>query len=124
MHYTKLTLGLFALAVRADLQLEAEDVPPQCSNICRPIVDLGNSCDVNDDYVPDDQTEDLLELQCVCTNDSFDVGSVAALCASCMDQNIQDRDDLDGRSPTNPNEERLVWIYPIANTQRQISTRS
>ena len=94
-----LVATFLALAVRADIQLEADDVPTQCSDICRPIVDLSRSCDANDDNIPDDRTEDLLELQCVCTNNSFDVNRIAALCASCMDQNTRNRGDLDGQDP-------------------------
>ncbi|KAH8173515.1 hypothetical protein LIA77_07770 [Sarocladium implicatum] len=80
----------------ADLELDRDDVPPPCRDICQPIVDLTNRCQV--DLPSDrDRDEDLLERQCVCTNDSFDVGRIAGLCASCFQQNFRapDRDDDD-----------------------------
>lgn len=80
----------------ADLELDRDDVPPPCRDICQPIVDLTNRCQV--DLRSDrDRDEDLLERQCVCTNDSFDVGRIAGLCASCFQQNfrVPDTDDDD-----------------------------
>ncbi|KAL0938540.1 CAP22 protein [Colletotrichum truncatum] len=96
MHFSHIALSVAAAAfVKADLQLDAEDIPTQCNAVCRPISDLGRACEVNDDQIRDDLTEDRLEAQCVCTNNSFNVSQYAALCASCMDQNTRDRDDLD-----------------------------
>ncbi|KAJ3946030.1 uncharacterized protein N0V96_004382 [Colletotrichum fioriniae] len=96
MHFNRVALSLAAVAfVKADLQLDNDDIPTQCQAVCRPIYDLGQACEVNDDLVNDDLTEDRLEAQCVCTNNSINVSQYAALCASCMDQNVRDRDDLD-----------------------------
>ncbi|GKT40457.1 protein CAP22 [Colletotrichum spaethianum] len=96
MHFNRIALSLAAAAfVKADLQLDNDDIPTQCSAVCRPIYDLGQACEVNDDLINNDLTEDRLEAQCVCTNNSINVSQYAALCASCMDQNVQDRDDLD-----------------------------
>ncbi|KXH53690.1 hypothetical protein CSIM01_07728 [Colletotrichum simmondsii] len=96
MHFNRVALSLAAVAfVKADLQLDNDDIPTQCQAVCRPIYDLGQACEVNDDQVRDDLTEDRLEAQCVCTNNSINVSQYAALCASCMDQNVRDRDDLD-----------------------------
>ncbi|EFQ31345.1 hypothetical protein CGRA01v4_10656 [Colletotrichum graminicola] len=97
MHFTRLALSLAAAAayVQADLQLDNDDIPAQCGAVCRPIYDLGQACEVDDDLVRDDLTEDRLEAQCFCTNNSINVSQYAALCASCMEQNVRDRDDLD-----------------------------
>ncbi|KAK2061095.1 hypothetical protein LY76DRAFT_539599, partial [Colletotrichum caudatum] len=97
MHFNRLALSLAAAAacVRADLQLDSDDIPAQCGAVCRPIHDLGQACEVNDDVVRDDVAEDRLEAQCFCTNGSINVSQYAALCASCMEQNTRDRDDLD-----------------------------
>ncbi|GKT63156.1 CAP22 protein [Colletotrichum tofieldiae] len=96
MHFNRVALSLAAAAfVKADLQLDNDDIPTQCGAVCRPIYDLGQACEVNDDLINNDLTEDRLEAQCVCTNNSINVSQYAALCASCMDQNVRDRDDLD-----------------------------
>ncbi|KAF6804654.1 CAP22 protein [Colletotrichum musicola] len=84
-----------AVFVNADLKLDDDDIPTQCNAVCRPVLDLGRACEVDDDVIRDDRTEDLLEAQCVCTNSSFNISQYAPLCASCMDQNVRDRDDLD-----------------------------
>jgi hypothetical protein len=91
------------LAVRADLSdFEIDnDVPNQCRDVCRPVADLSSRCevDLNDrDVGPgqsEDRWEDLLEAQCVCTNDSFDVARISGLCASCIQQNMRNDDDDD-----------------------------
>lgn len=102
MHFNNIALVLSSIAaavVRADLELDSDDIPSQCTDICKPIRDLTKACDVDDDLVRNDRTEHLLEAQCICTNNSFDVANIASLCAACMVQNVRanDRDDdLDG----------------------------
>ncbi|KAF6822234.1 CAP22 protein [Colletotrichum plurivorum] len=97
MQFRHLALPLAAAVfVNADLKLDDDDIPTQCNAVCRPVLDLGRACEVDDDVIRDDRTEDLLEAQCVCTNSSFNISQYAPLCASCMDQNVRDRDDLDG----------------------------
>lgn len=99
MYFNRVALSLAAVAfVKADLQLDNDDIPTQCQAVCSPIYQLGQACEVNDDLINNDLTEDRLEAQCVCTNNSFNVSQYAGLCASCMDQNVQDRDDLDGKT--------------------------
>lgn len=80
---------------RADVSLDRDDIPRECDTICDPIVQLTRTCDT--DLRGDrDREEDRLEVQCVCTNDSFNVGRIAALCADCIHQNApRDRDDDD-----------------------------
>lgn len=81
-------------------EVEAEDVPAACTAICAPVVTLSNTCDLdrtrrlrrdNDDA--QDAAEEAAEINCICTNKSFDVANVMALCASCMTQN---RGDVQG----------------------------
>lgn len=86
-------LSLAPLLARADLKLDSDDISSTCSSICRPVYDLSQTCDVDDDRVPSQLTEDALNLQCLCTNSSFDVAGVTALCASCMQQNPTRDDD-------------------------------
>ncbi|KYK59154.1 uncharacterized protein DCS_00284 [Drechmeria coniospora] len=81
------------LAVRADVDLDLDDVPNACQSICRPVSQLARVCET-DAKGTSDRDNDLLEAQCVCTNKSFDVAKVAALCAACMHQNNASRDDL------------------------------
>ncbi|POS74357.1 CAP22 [Diaporthe helianthi] len=97
MHYSALLSAIFLVAVKADdFQLDRDDISTQCTSICRPILELSRTCDVDDDRVRDDLTEHRLRLQCICTNNSFDVQRFAGLCQSCMQQNpVRDGDDDD-----------------------------
>lgn len=90
-----LAIAPLLLLARADVSLDRDDIPRECDTICNPIVDLTRACDT--DLRGDrDRDEDRLEAQCVCTNDSFNVARVAALCADCIHQNApRDRDDDD-----------------------------
>ncbi|UPK89310.1 hypothetical protein LCI18_000245 [Fusarium solani-melongenae] len=94
--YTNIALALAPLLylARADVSIDRDDIPRACDAICNPIVELTRKCDT--DLRGDrDREEDRLEAQCVCTNDSFDVGRIAALCADCIRQNWRDSDDDD-----------------------------
>ncbi|KAH8756128.1 hypothetical protein F5883DRAFT_430155 [Diaporthe sp. PMI_573] len=76
------------LAVRAGLQLDYADVPAPCVQTCRPVAEISGICDVDADFDDNNtEVEDLMKLQCICTNRSFDVAGLTALCASCIDQN-------------------------------------
>jgi hypothetical protein len=104
MHFHNAVLAVLAgvapLVARADdLELDRDDIPASCSSICEPTRRLADICDVDDDRINNDRIEDLLNLQCVCTNKSFDVARFAALCQSCMSQNTNDRSDLEGKLP-------------------------
>lgn len=72
-------------SVLAFEDLENSDVPSACSTICKPIVDLSRECDHGND-------SDKAEMDCFCTNKSFDVGTIAPLCASCISQNGRNTD--------------------------------
>lgn len=80
----------------AGLDLDAGDIPAPCAVICKPVRELTAICDVDGNRVSDDRTEDLLEAQCICTNDSFDVAKITALCASCIKDNADTDDAKDG----------------------------
>ena len=98
-----LALAPLFLLARADVNLDRDDIPRECDTICNPIVDLTRACDT--DLRGDrDRDEDRLEAQCVCTNDSFNVARVAALCADCIHQNVR-RDDDDDDDDDNDNDE-------------------
>jgi hypothetical protein len=90
-----------AALVLADLELDPDDVPEQCNVLCQPVVDLGRLCAVHNDTI-DDEREDLLEKQCVCTNESFDVRGRTALCASCIEQHSNDDTDGEGEGSNDP----------------------
>ncbi|XWW95913.1 hypothetical protein V2A60_003882 [Cordyceps javanica] len=101
-HTTTIALAIaqFVLGANADVDLDIDDVPTSCKAICRPITTLSDRCDV-DLRSDNDRDEHLLQNQCICTNKSFDVGKIAALCADCMHQSRKpkrddhaDKDDL------------------------------
>jgi hypothetical protein len=105
-----LAVAPFVLVARADIsdfELD-DDVPTECRDICRPVAQLADRCDVNlnDRNLSDndeDRWEDLLEAQCFCAHSGFDVEGVTALCASCMQQypNPDDDDDDDNLEDIN-----------------------
>ena len=83
-------------------ELRKEDVPQACSAICEPIVTLSNICDVDPNEKEDgkrlrlrapeeddamERLEEEIEATCICTNNSFKVSQILALCASCISQN-------------------------------------
>lgn len=93
---TLFALIAFPLTVHAGLQLDYADVPAACVQTCRAIAELSGICDVDADFDDNnEETEDLMKLQCICTNASFDVESATALCASCIDQNALASDRAD-----------------------------
>ncbi|KAK7713261.1 hypothetical protein SLS64_004510 [Diaporthe eres] len=107
MHSAALLSAILLAAVKADLQLDSDDISQNCTSICRPVLELSRTCDVDDDAIPDDLTEDRLSLQCLCTNDSFDVQRFTGLCASCMQQNPvvdNDTDNDDDDGPDRPDD--------------------
>ncbi|KLU92522.1 hypothetical protein MAPG_11467 [Magnaporthiopsis poae ATCC 64411] len=99
MHFNNAVLVVLAtlapVLVRAedDMELDRDDIPQVCRGICEPMRALTDLCDVDDDRINNDRIEELLNLQCVCTNRSFDVARFAALCHSCMTQNTRNNDD-------------------------------
>lgn len=86
--------GLLKLAASSALlfsftvaeELAASDVPSTCKTICGPMVSLSNTCSISTSTKPTAQ-ETILETRCICTNNSFDVENIGALCASCIGQN-------------------------------------
>lgn len=76
---------------KSGVELDMDDVPSPCKTICRPIGTLSKQCDVDLDS-NSSHDERLLQNQCICTNNSFNVGNIAALCADCMHQSVKKRD--------------------------------
>ncbi|KAM0355158.1 hypothetical protein ACHAPU_001021 [Fusarium lateritium] len=114
---------------RADVSLDRDDIPRQCDAICDPIVQLTRTCDT--DLRGDrDRDEDRLEVQCVCTNDSFNVGRIAALCADCIHQNAprdnddDDDDDDDGRRDDTEDIDNLLYTCGFSSTTYVASAAS
>ncbi|KAM5372468.1 hypothetical protein ACJZ2D_007506 [Fusarium nematophilum] len=112
MHPTIVLVGLAAVIPAALAEeLRADDVPSACTTICQPIVDLTTTCDIDPEEAdPEadtdndkrrlrlrqrDGADEAIEAECICTNKSFDVEGVMALCASCMAQNSDDSEDVD-----------------------------
>ncbi|RGP69229.1 mrna 3 -end-processing yth1 [Fusarium longipes] len=102
-----LLTGLAAIAsFSVAEELDADDVPSSCKTICQPIVDLSSTCDIDPKenktmdkrgrflLMARSKAEEAIEANCICTNKSFDVAAVMALCASCMGQNSEDTEDI------------------------------
>ncbi|CRK16605.1 hypothetical protein BN1723_012376 [Verticillium longisporum] len=97
MYFNRFALAAASMAtvalVNADLELDRDDYPAQCQNVCDPVARLGQLCNFDDNDRLDDRIEDQLEAQCFCTNNSFNVAQVAAQCAACMHNANRDTDD-------------------------------
>ncbi|KAG7110913.1 Protein CAP22 like protein [Verticillium longisporum] len=97
MYFNRFAIAAASMAtvalVNADLELDRDDYPAQCQNVCDPVARLGQLCNFDDNDRLDDRTEDQLEAQCFCTNNSFNVAQVAAQCAACMHNANRDTDD-------------------------------
>ena len=53
------------------------DVPAACATICKPLVQLSNTCSQGSSTSTD----------CICKNTSFDVKTIGSTCAICIQQN-------------------------------------
>ncbi|KAF2271509.1 uncharacterized protein EI97DRAFT_364670, partial [Westerdykella ornata] len=90
--------SIFFVSTSFAEELRAADVPNACTTICQPIVQLTNTCDIDPDKSEDNaaensndndgaESDEPIEAQCICSNKSFNVASIAALCASCIQLN-------------------------------------
>lgn len=93
--FAPILLALAATAY-ADLDIDVNDVPVTCQSICRPTLELSRTCDIDSDLVGGDLAEFQGEQACYCTNQSFDVGRITALCQSCVQQNAFEFEDTRG----------------------------
>ncbi|KJZ75466.1 hypothetical protein HIM_05162 [Hirsutella minnesotensis 3608] len=80
-------------------ELRQQDVPVACSEMCRPIVELTNICDIDPNAgvvngSADKESDERVEAECICTNRSFDVAQIMGLCADCMRQNNGNIEDV------------------------------
>ena len=83
-------LALLPVLDLTELRLNETDVPQQCRSICQPVANLTQTCNLSNGtgtVSMSNRTADLLERQCVCTNESFDVANRTSLCAGCLEQN-------------------------------------
>lgn len=92
-------VALFSAFVLADYDFTQNDVPMRCRGICAPVANLTQQCDVRNETISVEQG-DLLERQCICTNDSFDVANRTALCAGCVDQAHNGTNSTSGTNDT------------------------
>jgi hypothetical protein len=91
-------------------QLTAVSVPSQCSDICKPIVELTGTCGMTMGAAMEmdmTTTEMMAEMDCICKNTSFDVKKIMGLCASCMIMNA-------GSSNKTAVQSKLSFIYSFA----------
>ncbi|ROT35055.1 hypothetical protein SODALDRAFT_321130 [Sodiomyces alkalinus F11] len=125
MYFSRLALATASLAtvalVSADFILNSDDIPTQCQNVCDPVRELGDICDIDDGPL-DDLTEDLIEAQCYCANESFNVNRITAQCASCLHEfrdAQNNRDDINdimqscGFSSTTYNEADVATVSGV-----------
>ena len=139
MKFTTLAaLGLASVAAAGllddsteELKLDMDDVPMSCKTICQPVATLSKQCDV-DLGLGNGKDEDLLHNQCVCTNNSFKVGQIAAECADCMHQHVKakrslgdhnDDDDIDWDDVKGTFSQSLTRTHTHTRTHTQHTRR-
>ncbi|KAI9151913.1 Protein CAP22 [Paramyrothecium foliicola] len=103
MRSSVLVVILAAVVPALSQELSAAEIPPACTAICEPIVTLAGICDIRTGQSsqsdkklrlrmpkePNETLQEEIEATCVCTNNSFEVANIMALCASCITQNGQ-----------------------------------
>lgn len=84
----KLTVAYIIFShASADLDVDVNDVPAACQSICRPMMELSRICDVNDDFLGENEALEFNnERGCFCSNQSFNVAQMTGLCQSCVQQ--------------------------------------
>lgn len=83
MHFQNLAL-IFALsAIGLAQDIDANDVPGQCTSVCASLVTLTRDCD-------NSTNDDAAELNCLCN--ATNASTLIPLCAACISQN-GDRDN-------------------------------
>lgn len=94
----KLSVAFILLShAYADLDVDVDEIPATCQSICRPTLELSRICDVDDDLVGNNEfTEFNNERGCYCSNQSFNVAQMTALCQSCVQQNAFEADNTRG----------------------------
>lgn len=87
-------LSLVAIPFTFAMDMSNSTVPEACKAICNPVVELVNTCNPMTGMdmsrramVMTPAEEQKAELDCICSNKSFDVKTIMGLCASCMGQN-------------------------------------
>ena len=119
---TALVVASSAMVAVADIDFDWDDVPQVCRSTCEPVRDLSRTCEVDLPGDDNDNQETQLEVQCFCTNTSFDVASVAALCQACIRQehnpadNNDDDDDDDNDDDDDDHNDSLDDINNIIRT--------
>lgn len=83
-------LSAMVMTASADIDVDMGNVPAQCRDTCRPLARLADKCDVDLD---DDRNQHRREVECICSNTSFDVGGTAASCRRCITGQIQSREN-------------------------------
>lgn len=80
-----LALSVLALTASAVAQdVDANDIPSRCSDVCAPVVSLTANCDRN-------STDDAAEMRCVCNGPR--ASTSVPECAACLDQYSKDGRD-------------------------------
>ncbi|KAB8072602.1 hypothetical protein BDV29DRAFT_158379 [Aspergillus leporis] len=88
MHLSQSVLCTLLLAfITTGADIDANDVPSQCQQVCAPVVSLTASCDRNTN------DDDRQEIDCIC-KDSKAPTSIP-LCEACIAQNSRDGHDND-----------------------------
>lgn len=81
---TTLALSALLLASFVAADVEDDEVPKECKEVCAPVVSITESCDNKTD-------DDKKETECVCKGK--DMSSILPLCDACIAQNSDDGHD-------------------------------
>jgi len=78
MHFQKLAIVFALSAIGLAQDVDNDDVPMQCRDVCASVVTLTRDCD-------NSTTDDAAERQCICNGQN--ANTAIPLCAACIVQN-------------------------------------
>ncbi|KAL1799630.1 hypothetical protein ACET3X_003667 [Alternaria dauci] len=78
MHFQKLAIVFALSAIGLAQDVDNDDIPTQCRDVCASVVTLTRDCDNRNN-------DDLAERQCVCS--AQNANTIIPLCAACVIQN-------------------------------------
>jgi hypothetical protein len=102
MHFPSAVVAVAAMVAggaRANMDFNLDSAPPDCRTMCQPVGQLSDACEADLGGDSTDLAEEELAAQCFCTNESFQVAQVAALCYDCIRQAVEAAGGDDGTAP-------------------------
>jgi len=92
MHSKNILLAASVLALASSAEIDRDDIPAPCQQVCYPLVALARQCDR-------DNSDDRAELNCICSSTNPNAREQLPICDACVrmyDSDTDDDNDDDG----------------------------